>query len=411
VKRLSVLPLLIAFFLASSASAEPIRLKRGLALDIWVTWPDEKAMMAKGFLDVFPEWRKTVTPAMLRDVKAAGFDFLRVPIEPSPLLLASGEERARLIGETIKTAKLINSLGLKAVIDLHTIPRKGEKTGTDEILSDPAMFSRYVAMLGELAAALAQDGDPAMMALELLNEPTSECNAIRRKGHSPQWAEKLGRLHAAARVRAPGFTLVLSGACWGGAEGLAAIDPAGVDDPDTLWSFHSYEPFLASHQHASWTGGPESYFSDIPYPPELLGAKAARILLDAALKRLNADPARTDKRAIRRDMRYNFAEYRAKSRSMLKKPFRIVETWRKKHKIPPDRIILGEFGAIRQDQGRVVMKPEWRAALINDIRLEAEKRGFAWAVWSYGGSFAITLDDASRQLDPAILPALGLPPP
>jgi hypothetical protein len=127
-----------------------------------------------------------------------------------------------------------------------------------------------------------------------------------------------------------------------------------------------------------------------------------------ASRRTLSNPKAAAKNLLTSYLRGALNEYRKNGMRTLRQPFREVEAWRKRHRIPAGRILLGEFGSIKHGEGGAVMKPVWRAALIKAIRLEAEKRGYAWAVWSHGGSFAITADDKRRILEPFLLEALGL---
>ncbi len=34
-----------------------------------------------------------------------------------------------------------------------------------------------------------------------------------------------------------------------------------------IWSFHSYAPFILTHQGAGWTGDVSPYATGLPYPP------------------------------------------------------------------------------------------------------------------------------------------------
>jgi endoglucanase len=73
-------------------------------------------------------------------------------------------------------------------------------------------------------------------------------------------------------------------------------------------------------------------------------------------------------------------------------------------------VILGEFGAIKNARSSNPIAKAERARWFRDVREEAETRGFGWAAWAYRGSggFSLTPDEASLQIEPSIVQALGL---
>ena len=400
--------LLAALLLCLPLPAEAaISLKRGIALDIWVTWPDEPQMLEPGMLDVFPEWRKTVGPEKIALIKQAGFDFVRLPIDPSPFFWKPDARRtAHLIAQTLETVAELRAAGLKVIVDMHTIPDGGyRKTGTDQILAQPKLFKAYGKLVGEIASAL-KDQDPDAVAFETFNEPTNDCD-----GGSAQWPAMLKALHEIARAAAPRLTLVQQGGCWGGSEGLVRLEPEKFGDDNIIWSFHSYEPFQATHQGASWTGGPERYLTGLRYPPELM-TEAERAEAKAnAVRKVNSEKlSRARKKDLIAQIDGAYERYftPGATAKQMQAPFDLVAGWAAKNKIPPERIFLGEFGMIKKDLGPET-PVEDRAGIIAGIRTAAEARGYSWAVWSHGGSFAITNSDESRVFEPPLLKALGLP--
>ena len=172
---------LLSFFIAlllsvSAASAATFQAKRGISLDIWVTWPDESKWGDESVLLPFPEWRKTVGEKELGDLKAAGFDFVRMPIDPSPFLSEkSAALHDKLFEEVAASVDLVTNAGLKVIVDLHALPAGGNRSiGTSEILKDGKLFEAHAALVKRMAAMLT-DHIPESVALELFNEPTIDC--------------------------------------------------------------------------------------------------------------------------------------------------------------------------------------------------------------------------------------------
>lgn len=400
-KRLTA-ALLLA--IATPALAEPISLKRGVNLGLWNDWLSLGEMMARPeTLDPFPDWQRDVTPAMLAALAEQGFDHVRMPTDPGPLLAyGPGVNQDKLIAE-IRTATEMNiAAGLKVVVDLHPLYRGEETGGIEDILE--GLWPDYVALVGRLAADMATL--PAdKVALELLNEPTFDCEAVYA-GAEPRWPAMQAELLAAVRASAPDLTVVLTGACWGQAAALASLNPADFADDKVLWSFHSYEPFLFSHQGASWSGAPEKYVWNLPYPPSSVTDDQAAEIAAAAKDRMAAAEGTADAALIDQAI----ADYRAYPDSIVTADIDRAAAWADEHGIPRDRIFMGEFGALHTNNDGDAYPREWYLAFLADKRKAVEAAGMSWAVLSYVGGMGIASEDApDRRLDPDTCRALGLP--
>jgi hypothetical protein len=387
--------------LAGSAAAD-LRLERGVNLDIWVNWLTVDEMLADPeFLAVYPDWRRHYTAGTLDRLRAAGFDHVRLPLDPAPLLaLGPGPARDRLIAEARETVEEVLAAGLAVVVDLHSIPRPEETWGTGDVVA--RLWPEHLALVGRVAAAL--DGlPPDRVAFEPLNEPTLDCPG--EGDGPPRWPGMLAELHAAARGGAPELPLVLSGACWGGIDGLEAIDPAAIGDDNVIWSFHSYEPFEYTHQSAVWTYAPLRYIDGLPYPPSELGQEAAQ----ASAARAGARAAAAGEAVAPEAIAAEIARYAATSDGVVAGAPLRAAAWADRHGIARARLYLGEFGALRAGaDGR--FPPGWQHRFLSDKRRAAEALGIGWAVWNLAGDMGVTLwDDPDRRVDPDACSALGLP--
>ncbi len=408
---LSLLRILVCFscLIAGSvtASATTFTMKHGLSLELWTTWPKPERWDEEAVLSNFPEWRQNTRVRNLEDIRKAGFDFVRMPIDPAIFLEDASDNRiTRLITETLRAVDMLHNAGLKVIVDFHSIPSDTRTIDTNRVLADEALFTRYVEMVGRLGKALS-DTDPATTAFEPFNEPVIDCDPTL----FPKWPAMLKLLHTAARKAAPNHTLILSGGCWSSAHGLEKVDPAPIADDNVIWTFHSYEPYFLTHQGADWTGDSMSYVEGLPYPPDLMGEKAFEDRL-AVIRTTIETKAPKDRRE---ELLAGFNEMAAgvttyeEVRTALNEPFDKAAAWGKNHNIPPERIFLGEFGMIRKEYQKEFRMPStWRASYLKDMTEAAQERGFPWSVWSWGGAFGITLDDKQRVLDPVILKGLGL---
>ena len=169
--------------------------------------------------------------------------------------------RDALYASVLQAVRTAAKAGLKVVVDLHAIPAGDRSSGSDKFAEDEALFDRYVELVRQMAGTLHGE-DAGIVALELMNEPLAGCD-----DNAEKWDSMQHRLFAAARASAPRLTLVLTSGCWSGAEPLAEIDPKRIPDDNIIWTFHSYAPFILTHQGASWAGDFIRYVTGIPYPP------------------------------------------------------------------------------------------------------------------------------------------------
>jgi hypothetical protein len=235
-----------------------------------------------------------------------------------------------------------------------------------------------------------------------MNEPTMGCEGA----DASIWSGRLKRLFAAARASATRLTLILPGACWSNAEGLAALDPSDFPDANLMWTFHAYDPFLLTHQGASWAGDFIRYVTGIPYPPHAV----PRAALDAAVERIKATIDEKAPAARRGRMKAYLDELMAevdtadKLGAVIEKPFATVDAWARRHGIPSQDILLGEFGMIRQEYGNPYVVPAAeRAAYAADMIGHAERHGYAWSIWSFGGAFGVVQEFDGRPAEPDVL--------
>ncbi|MDZ7823222.1 MAG: cellulase family glycosylhydrolase, partial [Ahrensia sp.] len=269
----------LAFLLTSIATAHSATFgsSRGIAMEMWVTWPASDRWNDAEVVDNFPEWQKFVSDDDIRDLKQKGLTTVRIPIDPAMFLFSDDSQREGLLFEGIHRAvKRILDAGLTAIVDLHTISygNDGPRIGIDQVQNDDRIFIKYKALVEKFAAQL-RIYDPRKVAFELINEPNYACDDRDTKN---LWNAQLAQLHGAARAVNTDITLILTGACYGSAAGLTLLDPTQFNDTNIIWSFHNYEPFILTHQSAGWVGQPVGSFKNLPYPPNLLEPKTVEFM-------------------------------------------------------------------------------------------------------------------------------------
>ncbi|TPL93347.1 cellulase family glycosylhydrolase [Mesorhizobium sp. B2-3-12] len=389
-----------------SGEAATFSMKRGLNLDQWITWPGEDQWRDAKTILPYPEWRKFLNEDDLKALKDAGFDFLRMPVDPSPFLSdKTSGLRDELYASVLDSARMINRAGLKVIVDMHLIPAGGSrKIGMAEVMDDPVTFDRYVEMVRRMARTLAGE-DPGKVAFEPMNEPIVDCDS----DGTSLWPDRQRKLFAAARASATKLTLILTGACYSSASSLQKIDPKAIPDDNVIWTFHSYDPFLLTHQGATWAGDFIPYVTGLPYPLTAVPKAELDVTLDTIRARIKAEAPWARQSGLLAYLDEQVASMDSPDRllGLMDAPFKAVEAWAKANGIKPEDITLGEFGMIRQEYGNAyVMPAQYRAAYVRDMIARAEAHGFSWSVWSYGGAFGIVDAFNGDKAEPDVMDAI-----
>jgi endoglucanase len=402
---LTALCMIVAAMLPASAAT--FQVKRGLNLDQWVTWPQPDRWGDKDAMLPYPEWRKFIDAEELAYLKRAGLDFLRMPVDPSPMLSPQGAAlRQQLLDQVLEAVRLVNAAGLKVIVDFHMITWE-DAVGMNQVLGQEDRFQDYLTLVRDMAKLLAKE-DPAWVAFELMNEPGMDCN------DPAGWTQKQKQLFAAARSSATRLTLILTGGCMSNAESLAELDPRAYVDDNLIWTFHSYQPFLLTTQGATWAGDFIRYVTGLPYPLSSVSRSDLDAILDQIRTRIRAEApiARRAGMLSYLDEQIATIDTPEKLAAEMEKPFIVAADWAKRHGVPASEILLGEFGMIRQEYGQDFTVPaSERAVFYRDMIALAEKHGFPWSMWSYGGAFGVVNAFGDDKAEPDLMEMIkGLPP-
>lgn len=399
--------------LMSAAVAAPIELKRGVGVHDWLNWAplnDDGTYRWPPYRDE-DEWLAGARPLtdwpegdQFTRMRAMGFDFIRLSVDPGPLVASSGEKRQEALAILDAAVRKATTAGLKVVFNLHGVSQVPQ-FGMDMIYggADSAGVVSYRQMVVDVARMLVAVGI-ADVAIEPYNEPAYyPCDA----GGTEDWQQIMADTVADIRAVSTDLTVVATGACGGSITGLTDLDP-GFDDPNLLYSFHMYEPHSFTHQRHD---DPESFASGLPWPasegsPELT-MEALRAHMDAA----GIDLGRQARNII--ELQGAVAQYFVEDWGQSQLEARIDEAvaWAESHDIAPSRLFMGEFGAILMTpDGRMGAFNQDRLRYLVAVRQEAETYGFPWSIWEYSNPYGMTVivPTGPAVPDDDLLEALGL---
>lgn len=386
-------------------AAGPLTLRRGINLWPWFSLTREFPAPRTDYdWPPFQLDRQVPTLRDLGQLRRAGFDFVRIPVDPGPIVAAAPRERAILLDQVM--AAVASALGqdFAVVLNLHANAATHHWTPAHLFGSEAASgFSAYLGLIAELARRLVRLG-PDRVALEPVNEPFQACGAA-------EWERVQKRMLGAARSAAADLTLVATGACGSmiaGLEPLKATSLAAFEP--LLFTFHFYEPYLFSHQGAKWMSEPfYPALNAVPWPASRGTLETTLAAVRARMAELGQPASGRGAGAYRETERVLKEYFDARpDRPFIEGYLRQVRAWSQREGVAPGRILMGEFGAVRTGPGIAASAPADRARYVRDVRMSAEAQGFPWAFWNLFDSLGLLADDVSRQLDPAMIEALGL---
>lgn len=339
------------------------RIRRGINLSHWFS---QAANYSKTHLE------SHTTAQDIALIKSMGFDHVRFPLEPAPLLAETPDPsilNATYLAQVDRALDMILSSGLAVIVDIHPSDEFKLRMNRDE-----RGIEAFAKFWRTFASHLSKR-DPESVFLEVINEPMVE------DGY--RWYGIQSKLIAAMRAGAPQHTIIAAGHRWSGLGEMLALEPYA--DPNIIYNFHFYEPFAFTHQGATWAGPHLPYYKNIPYPSS---PDAVKLVLDTVLD----EPAKYNL------LRYGEDNWNA---GRIDRELGAAAAWAAKHRV---FITCNEFGTFRR-----YSKPVDRNVWTHDMRIALEKHGIGWTMWDYAGGFAVVEKaNGQAQRNTDLLKALGL---
>lgn len=296
-------------------------------------------------------WGQTYGATDFQRIREEGFDHVRIPARWNAW---TGGAPNYAINETFaqRVDALVNfaaAQGLGAIVNIHHF---------DEFTADPAaQTEKFYKLWEQIATRYA--GRPDTVAFELLNEPMGAATTALL---NPIYAEAIRRI----RTTNPNRTVFIGPGNYNSISQLTALNlPA--DDANLIVTVHSYDPFLFTHQGATWTGDSTATTGVIyPGPPGTpLSPRAPSSNLPWVVEWLQ---------------RYNTAprEQNPSSKAAFVGNLEMAKMWSDYYGRP---IHVGEFGCYEMADAAS------RANFYREMREEMDRLGLGWAMWDWKAGF------------------------
>jgi endoglucanase len=319
----------------------------------------------------------------LQLIKASGFTYVRLPIGSSILFNLSNPSQLNATNLVKTDAAITNSInaGLAVTINLH--PWQNDM---DSLLANDPVFINKVAAYWKAVATYFKKYPADKIYFEVYNEPHASAGRLTTQSFA-WWRPVQERMILAIREATTDHYIIAGGEGWNSIDGLLQLSPYAASR--VIYNFHFYDPFLFTHQGASWAGWqPAIDARSVPYPssPALVApliAASSNTTLNDALRWYG-------------DQRYNL--------DSLDKWVKRAYDW---GKINNAKIIVNEFGSYIPYAPR-----QSRLNWLRDARTVFEKYKIGWAMWECDEGFGwISYPSGNRNnpvTDTEVLGALGL---
>ncbi len=363
--------LLILIFTAQIAAAQNAAQQRAARMKIGMNlsyldnfWGGTKA---KHFSDFVVPKEAAKREQMFADIAKAGFKTVRIPVDFSAW--ASIDAPYHWENEAgLKTAdsfvKWASANDLNAIIDLH-------HTEFDNSIPNAAATERIVWLWRQIAERY-KNTNPEKVFFEIRNEP-HDVNA-------EQWRVQAEAIIKAIREIAPHHTLIVGFQDWNSPTALVNAKPFA--DKNIIYTFHYYDPFIFTHQGATWSSEGLAQVKNVPFPydakrpiktPDALRGKWEEKLIANYEKDSSAEKI--------------FADLKA------------VKDWSVKYDVP---VFLGEFGSFSK-----FAAPADRCRHAATVYHALGKLNIPNAWWEWDGGFNM-FEKGTTKITPCMRNAIGL---
>lgn len=244
--------------------------------------------------------------------------------------------------------------------------------------TDPDVAKVLVPVWTQMAAHYG--GRSAYLYYEILNEPHGIADA--------RWSQIQQTVINAIRGVDQVHTIIVTGAGWGSYNNLKYLPI--YRDTNLIYSFHFYDPFMFTHQGASWTDPSLVPLAGVPFPYGAGPMPACPPGLKGTWIESSLNSYKTDGTVKR-----------------VKELIDIAVKFRDEWQVP---VFCGEFGVYRvnSDHGQ-------RVYWYDVVRNYLEEKNIAWTLWDYEGGFGLFEKESNEMfehdLNLPLVEALGLIPP
>lgn len=281
----------------------------------------------------------------IQDIKSLGCDVIRLPITLHGMTSGAPD----YIVDTLfyyyldQVIDWTEELNMNLIIDNHTIPDATSKAVETPLLKIwPQMAKHY------------KDRSTSVF-YEILNEPNTLL--------ATDWAKIQAKVVDSIRAYDTIHTIVVTGADWGGISGLTKLPK--LSDTNLIYSFHFYDPFLFTHQGATWASPSMGDLAGVPFPYDAARMPACPASLKGTwVESSLANAYRNDGTVAKLKSTIDLAAKYATTNGV--------------------KVYCGEFGVYNQNSPETD-RVEWYKV----VPAYLTEKSIPWTMWDYQGGFGL----------------------
>jgi endoglucanase len=281
----------------------------------------------------------------IENIKSLGCDVIRLPINLH--YMTSGQPDYKvdtmLYHYLDQVITWTDELGLKLILDNHTIDGANAKTVEVPLMKIWPQIARHY------------KNAPTSVIYEILNEPNTFAVA--------DWAKIQKNVLDTIRTIDTLHTVIVTGADWGGIAGLTKLLP--LADKKLIYSFHFYDPFLFTHQAATWASPSLGDLGNVPFPYNASKMPACPVSLKGTWVESGLNTS------------YKTDGTVAKLKSTIDQAI----NFGKKYNV---KIFCGELG-VYNAKSPVADRANWYKAVTGYLT----EKSVPWTMWDYQGGFGL----------------------
>ncbi|MEZ4991265.1 MAG: cellulase family glycosylhydrolase [Saprospiraceae bacterium] len=333
----NILLLLLTFFLCSDAVNAQVQVpfSRGVNLTGWFQAGSARQVQFSRY-----------TRQDFENIKSLGCDVVRLPINLHYMTGGAPDYQLDPIFLNFldQVVDWTEELGLHLILDNHSFDPSAN--------TDPNVGNILKKVWPQMAAHFKDRSERVYY--EVLNEPHGISDAA--------WNSIQKEVVTAIRAVDTKHTIIVGPAGWNSYNNLAAM-PVYEDD-NLIYTFHFYDPFLFTHQGASWTDPSMEPLAGIPFPYQA--------------DKMPSFPSALSGTWIQSAFNnYSFDG----TLNRVKQLIDLAVAFRDARQVP---VYCGEFGVYMPNSD-----PNERVNWYEQVRNYLEAKQIAWTMWDYHGGFGL----------------------